>query len=428
MTQKPFAFLLVKFQGSNDEPMTKAEAEQMFTAAGSGTLNVVDWFQDNTHGQIDMTGNQVFGWLTLTETLADYNNKRTNGTYGRWKIIDLGRAAAVAAGIDLSTFAAVVVVTNVGVDLFGGLGGVCCTAVTAGLRYWEIHAAPSVLCQEMIHALGIYEHTRRHGSQADYQDPYDVMSIFTSALGGHHPNYAGRPIGPGLNAAFMERCGWLDHTRAGSFQQPVVLRPLHRRDLSGPLYLPIDRYYVEYRPSRRWDTGLPSVVLVHYIADSTSYLAAELRVGEEFSWGNPLSIFEPHGTIRVDAIDDNAETATISAALTPAFPVPVAGPAWSLFQSEFAGGAGWVILGGKLIPIPPRSPALQLIEAAVALVNMNSIQLDPALKMTALTSIYAQALTQVRAAYEELTEVKSPYDHLSIEGFRNLHREESTEE
>ena len=102
MTTKPFAFLLVKFQGSNDEPMTKAEAEQMFTAAGSGTLNVVDWFQDNTHGQIDMTGNQVFGWLTLTETLADYNNKRTNGTYGRWKIIDLGRAAAVAAGIGRS--------------------------------------------------------------------------------------------------------------------------------------------------------------------------------------------------------------------------------------------------------------------------------------------------------------------------------------
>lgn len=427
MTQKSFAFLLVKFQSSNDEPMTIAEAQQMFTAAGSGTLNVVDWFQDNTHGHIDMTGNQVFGWLTLTETLADYNTKRTNGTYARWKIIELGRAAAAAAGIDLSTFAAVVVVTNVGVDLFGGIGGVCCTAVTAGVQYWEIQAAPSVLCQEMIHALGIYEHTRRHGSQNDYQDPYDVMSIFTSALGGRHPNYAGRPIGPGLNAAFMERCGWLDHTRAAPLTQQVVLRPLHRRDLPGSLYLEMGGYYLEYRPARRWDTGFSdSVVLLHYIDDNTSYLAAVLRPGDEFRWG--LSPFEPQGYIRVDSIDDNAETATLTAVLTPARPIPVAGPAWSLFLSEFAGGGGWVILGGKLIPVPPRSPALQLIEAAVALVNMNAIQLEPALKTTALTAIYAQALTHIRAAYEELAEVKSPYDHLSVEEFRNLHREDSTKE
>ena len=91
-TQTPMAFLLVKFQGSKDEPMTIADAEQMFTAAGRGTMNVVDWFDDNTHGHVDMTGNAVFGWLQLTETVAGYGTKRMNGTYGRLKIIDLGRA------------------------------------------------------------------------------------------------------------------------------------------------------------------------------------------------------------------------------------------------------------------------------------------------------------------------------------------------
>ena len=99
-TQTPTAFLLVKFQGSDAEPMTKADATQMFTAAGRGTMNVVEWFDDNTHGQVDMVGNAVFGWLQLTETVADYQAKRANGTYGRSKIVDLGRAAAAAAEIN----------------------------------------------------------------------------------------------------------------------------------------------------------------------------------------------------------------------------------------------------------------------------------------------------------------------------------------
>lgn len=233
-TQTPMAFLLVKFQGNRDEPMTKADAEQMFTTVGSGTMNVIDWFHDNTHGHIDMSGNAVFGWLQLTETVDGYTTKRTNGTYGRTKIIDLGRAAAAAAGFDLSRFTAVVVVTNVEVDLFGGSGIVCCTAATAGKQVWERQTAPSVLCQEMIHSLGVYNHARRHGSNADYSDPYDVMSMF-NAWPGHHPIDATIPVGPGLNAAFMKRCGWLDTTRAAPIGQ-VTLRPLHRRDLTGALY------------------------------------------------------------------------------------------------------------------------------------------------------------------------------------------------
>jgi hypothetical protein len=67
-TKTPIAFLLVKFKGNNDEPMTIAEATQMFTAVGSGTMNVIDWFNDNTHGNIDMTGNAVFGtWVFIFE-------------------------------------------------------------------------------------------------------------------------------------------------------------------------------------------------------------------------------------------------------------------------------------------------------------------------------------------------------------------------
>ena len=413
-TKSPIAFLLVRFQGSPAEPITKAAADEMFTAAGRGTMNVVDWFDDNTHGHVDMVGNAVFGWLELAETFQGYNDKRANGTYGRTKIIDLGRAAASAAMIDLSSFTAVVVVTNVGVDLFGGTGFACCSAETAGVQFWAIHVAPSVLCQEMIHGLGVYQHTRRHGSDADYTDPYDVMSMF-AASPGRHPANRNLPVGPGLNAAFMERCGWLDRTRVAPAGQ-VALRPLHRRELHGSLYAQVGSYYVEYRPSLRWDTGFPSVVLVHYIMNETSYLVAELRAGSPaFTFGDPRWPFEPHGSISVDAIDDASETATITTSYDAGLPLPFAGPAFSLFGSEFGGGAGLVFVGGKLVRIPPRSPALQLLEAAVALASLQEIQLAPALKTAAQAEIYAKTLSQIEEVHEHITGVSSVLDHMTME-------------
>lgn len=420
-TKTPIAFLLVKFRGSPAEPLTKAAADQMFTAAGRGTMNVVDWFDDNTHGHVDMSGNAVFGWLELAETLQGYNDKRADGTYPRTKIINLGRAAAAAAMIDLTGFTAVVVVTNESVDLFGGTGHACCSAETAGLRFWEIHVAPSVLCQEIIHGLGVSQHSRYHGSDDDYQDRFDVMSMFL-ARPGRHPANQNLPVGPGLNAAFMERCGWLDRRRVAPPGQ-VALRPLHRRDLHGPLYAQVGSYYVEYRASRRWDSGFRSLVLVHYILNETSYLVAVLAAGSPpFTFGDPRWPFEPHGSISVDAIDDASETATITTVYHEGLPYPVAGPAFSLFGSELRGGAGLVVVGGKLVWIPPRSPAFQLVEAAVALLSLQEMQLAPALKTAAQAQIYAKTLREVEEVHEHITGVSSVLDHMTMEEAQAFHQ------
>ena len=268
-TKSPIAFLLVKFKGAAIEPITTAAANQMFTAAGRGTLNVVDWFDDNTHGNVDISGSAVFGWLQLDESLDGYKDKLTKGTYGRTTIIDLARAAAASATIDLSKFTVVVVVTNVGLDLFGGTGYACCTAESAGQPFWSLHVAPSVLCQEIIHGLGVYQHARRHGSDVDYQDQFDVMSMYL-AWPGRHPADPNLPIGPGLNAAFMHRCGWLDLTRVAPLGAQVPPRPLIAATWPGPLFAQVGEYYVEYRASHRWDTGFQSLVLVHYIRNETS--------------------------------------------------------------------------------------------------------------------------------------------------------------
>lgn len=414
-TQAPIAFLLVKFQGSNAEPITTAYAEQMFTATGRGTMNVVDWFDDNTHGQIDMTGNAVFGWLGLAETVVSYQTKRTSGTYGRSKIVELGRAAAAAAGIDLTRFTAVVVVTNVEVDLFGGIGNVCCTAVTAAKQFWENQVAPSVLCQEIIHGLGVYEHARRAGSDVNYSDPYDVMSMFR-ATPGRRPTDPNVPVGPGLNAAFMKRCGWLDPTRAAPIGQ-VTLRPLHRRQLSGPLYATVGGYYVEYRPSLRWDAGFASTVLVHYVANSTSYLAAELAVGATFSWGGGWP-FTKSGSITVDAIDDASETAAVTTFTER--PLPATSVA-SIFQTEFSDGGGIVVVGGRIVRIPPRSPAFGLVAAAVELTSLSDIHLAPALVTAARANVYARVLEDITEAHEHVTGTSSPFDHMTLKEAQRFH-------
>ncbi|MFN8123859.1 MAG: hypothetical protein U0237_15695 [Thermoleophilia bacterium] len=416
--------MLVRFRGDPSEPLTTAAADRMFTAAGRGTLNVVDWFDDNTHGAIDMSGNRVFGWYELPDTLAEYSARRTDGTYPRVKIVELARAAAAAAGQDLSGFTAVVAITNVGVDLFGGTGVVCASGVRTGLQYWEINVAPSVICQEIIHGLGVLTHARRHGSDDDYRDPYDVMSMF-NASAGHHPDDPGLPIGPGLNAAFMHNCGWLDTARIAPDGR-VQLRPLHRRDLAGPLYAQAGGYFVEYRPSHRWDTGFASIVLVHYIANGTSYLMAELGAGQQFSWGDPGDPFTEHGTISVEEIDDATLTATVATRVTPPARVPQAGPAWSLFGSEWGDGGGLVILGGRVIKIPPRSPSLAVLEAVASVASLEQISIAPALRSQAQAELLAEASARLDRSRIALTEPHSPLDDLDMEAVRHLQARRDT--
>ena len=412
----PFAFVLVKWKGSNAEPITKAHAEHMFTAAGRGT-NVVDWFDENTHGNIDMTGNQVFGWIDLAISKDDWAAAGSD----RGQLHVATRAAAAAAGLDLSGFTAVVAVTNIGVGVWGGTGDVACSADNGTQPFWAQNIAPSVLCQEMIHGLGVYEHTCRDGSDTPYQDPYDVMSMFI-AYAAHDPADPSIPIGPGMNAAFMQRCGWLDTSRAATTTGPVTLRPLHRRDLPGPLYALVGGFYVEYRPSQRWDAGFPSLVLVHYIAKNTSYLIAELRTGDSFSWGDPKFPYRASGSIGVDGIDDQAETATLSIAYQPSRRLPEAS-ARPIFPGDLEDGAGLWLHGNRFVRIPPRSPSLMLVEAAAALLSIDETPVAPALQTEARADVYTQLLDAVGELLEHSSGLSAVADHISDREARRFHQE-----
>jgi hypothetical protein len=401
----PFAFILVKFTDDPTEPISPDRARTLFTKVGRGGMYVVDWFDDNTHHKVDIGESQVFGWFPLQESSTDYNAKRAAGA-DRSRILDLGRQAATAARVNLAAFSNVAVITNVEVDLFGSAAGVVATAASANKQYWEVQVAPSVLCQELIHGLGVPQHTRRVGSDDDYTDPYDVMSMF-NATPGHHPSEPSLPIGPGLNSAFMDRAGWLDTSRVLTKPMRVDLRPLHRLDLPGYLAAQVGNYYIEYRPRVGWDSGLPEpFVFVHTRENDTSYLVKELRSDQGLSIGDPRGILDDYFSLTVDSIDDSALTATVTIDARSAWR-PVAGPA-EVFGGVAADGGGFIIIGGKIIKIPPRSPAMKVLEGLAMLEAVRSSTLPAHLAHRMTVEVLETLSSDLTAEIGELKDLHTP--------------------
>lgn len=188
----------------------------------------------------------------------------------------------------------------------------------------------------MGHGFGL-GHSRRDGSKADYQDPWDIMSTL-GPYSAPDPDYCAR--GPGLNAWNMRGRGWLDESRVCrvtqvGFNQEVELRPLHRRDLPGFLAAELpptsghSPYLVEFRLKKDWDVGMPrSAVFVHHFLTAAqdndgwphSYLMSgtngnhDLVAGDVFAPGVSGGGL-PH--LEVLKIDENNNSATVRLSIAP---------------------------------------------------------------------------------------------------------------
>lgn len=384
MAATPWAILLCKFKDDTSaDSITRERLAEIFTSAGNGKNNMVDYFRDISHGYLDLSGSKLFpseGWYTLARDRSDYQGAATPG--GRNTLITWAKDAAAEKNDSLAGFFNVVVVTNTDADLFGGPAG----AVTAPIVAGGISSvSPSVMGQEMAHGWGL-QHSRIAGSSADYMDRFDIMSTKTNVLMADHPHYPERGargdliyrIGPGLNAATMHAYGWLDADRvwqpwkmnqSGTFA--VRLRPLHRPDLPGFLGARLGGYFVEFRMNESWDAQFPSpLVLIHTFGDGHSYLQLAddgrdfLVAGSTFSDGDvsdrPMFQHDPGLRITVDAIDADTRTATVKIEIWTGPPRPVAGPATVLFGVENDAG-GLIIVNGKITKVPPHSPLMGLI-------------------------------------------------------------------
>jgi hypothetical protein len=401
-TPSPWAVLLCKFADDNTAVAARSHYERLFTSTGSGTMNMVDFFLDNSHGTLDLGGSQVFGWYTLSHNKSDYaGNVGTPpaGKFNRNGLVDLCRQAAIADGVDLSRFAGVVVSMAGQVDLFGYVGGMTAFCDSLSLQ-------PSLLGQEMGHGYGL-DHARRNGSEDDYQDPWDVMS---TANAYEAPNAEWENVGPGLCAPSMRARGWLDEQRVWSttgdyIDETIELRPLHRRDLSGFLAADIGPYTVEFRVKERWDAEIPrACVLVHRFENNHSYLmpavggSLDLGVGDDFESGVKNWPWAGYTRVEVDSIDEGERTARVRLLYRAPRPVPSIGG--SVFGGIPVDGDGILIVGGHVIHVPPRGPERVIVEqlaTSLAAAGVQDMGAQLTVRGAAMRSIARTALVQLAA-------------------------------
>jgi hypothetical protein len=162
-----WAILCVCFQDDPASPPALDHHRKLFTNEGAGTMNVVEFFSDMSHGQLDLGDSKVFGWYRLDRPRSDYVGNvypAPAGKLNRNGLLDAARAFATAEKVDLGAFDGVVVAAYGTTDLCGWVGGMAALCDANSLQ-------PSLLGQEMGHGYGL-DHARLNGSAADYQDPW----------------------------------------------------------------------------------------------------------------------------------------------------------------------------------------------------------------------------------------------------------------
>lgn len=100
---RPFVVVLCNFSNQTAQPQQPSYYQQMFTTAGNGTLNAVEYFRDVSYGNVDLSGTVVRGWYTLGVTRDEW---AAMSRVERWR-----RCAELAKpDVNFSNFAAALVV------------------------------------------------------------------------------------------------------------------------------------------------------------------------------------------------------------------------------------------------------------------------------------------------------------------------------
>ena len=383
----PWAILLCRFNDTpQPSPTPAAHYERLFTSAGAGTFNSVQYFDDVSHGLLDHSGSQVFGWLTVDAAHNSYTAPEPTPpgwmqTIDRAELTKRARQAALDAGGPLGNFWGDVIIFNVAIGgPFGG-AGVPFSSAPSNRPYACSDfrsTSTAVFSHEIGHGYGL-NHSRLDGSSEDYRDPWDIMSALRTHIAAD-ADYGTR--GPAMNAANMRALGWLNPHRiwrpsAVYFDSVITLRPLHRRDLPGSLAAELSPglggLTVEYRKRERWDAAIPrSAVFVHRYFQNHSYLMpgtsgrADLVAGDKFrSYNGPLP-YVPILEVEVMSIDDATDTATVRVLRTAAEPLPHGIPTHVLGGVPYDGGGG-VLIGGRFVPVPPWNPMADVLATVAEL-------------------------------------------------------------
>jgi hypothetical protein len=309
----PWAILLCKFSDRPGEPQPVDYYEDLYTRHGTGGL--ADYWKDVSFGNLDLTGSRVFGWFTMNHTTADVSQLTFPGQ--RSVLVQWGRDAAAAAGIDLTPFKQVLVVHNYGVDHGAAGNGIVI-----------VHQDPAVcemgfISHEMGHGFGL-PHSNSANPDVVYGDGWDVMSFATTTF--QFPITFRGSSGQatvGLSARNVDVLGVLEPSRRWSapgndFSATVVLDPLNQPQIGnhGHLVAAVDRpggshWTLEFRHKGGWDQAIPEdAVILHEVrTDSLSYL--QPGMWQRFTAGQSGTIPNPNVFFNVTSVSAAPPTATV---------------------------------------------------------------------------------------------------------------------
>ncbi|MBB1245370.1 hypothetical protein GL263_17620, partial [Streptomyces durbertensis] len=358
---------------------------------------VADYFHDQSGGRVSVSF-KVFDWYMLPMTVAEW------GTEGMGVGAVVRPKVESGLDVDLASFDHILIA----IDVPGASGG-----TTPG-EYTYVAAqqfSPWLMCHELGHRFGADD---AFGETADGPDRYDnpwcamggegFPAVFTvPALA--QPGEAGQDpaAGPGMSAPSLLATGWLDPHQHGVvrdlssstsvFGAGVVEELSVLKGAPGPGWTHpprVIRYndlLVEYRvrgSGEGWDRGLPDPgpaasgwVVVHRSdvrLKPAAVLVASMaaRPGETLALGedSPYDIHSP-GPLRITVLsaDSSAGTVRLNFARRAGRPLP---------QEPSGGGRPGIIVfvpGKGLVPLPPHSPLVKVLESVAAVHTLQEAQL-----------------------------------------------------
>lgn len=367
-----FAVLLCKFSDTNTiEPYAPEFYGNLIANRGTGGLN--DYWIAASQKAINLDGSQVFGWRTIQQKKADFLSAHP----ARWDKIT--GAIAAFPEVDTSKYEGVIAMYNVDVGDGGNAGN--------GVLASPTGMSVTFLGHETGHVFGLQhsfdQSTRKDAdwsAPGEYFDMYDIMSAM-NVYDTYDPQFQQR--GPLLCAANLDRMGWLDPSRVwtagtqSSWSDSFDLVSMSHPEIPGFIAAQVGPYYVEFRTQELWDAAIPRPgVLIHVMSDPNAVIIASDLSNYVDDW-QPGQTFGPSDLqlavsggiqIRVISFDLHAKKARINARIGARRPVPSLGPA-QLLGGVAVDGGGWLILNGRIVPIPPRSPVMSLAEAIASYVT-----------------------------------------------------------